>query len=157
MQLQNQSCASASPLALIAGLQAPQPPREQRLNRASRGLNSQFINGASHRLKSQRLEGASRRLNSQSMAVATAALQLSGWLPAEPAGLVPALTGRPKSWCSRAVSSGKLAPRLPPGAPPALPNPSFKRSANGRPPGPVWRYAVHFRQPGPGVLPSSPA
>ena len=39
----------------------------------------------------------------------------------------------------------------------AWPNPSLKRSANGRPPGPVWRYAVHFRQPGPGVLPSSPA
>jgi hypothetical protein len=37
------------------------------------------------------------------------------------------------------------------------PNTSFKRSANGRPPGPVWRYAVHFRQPGPGVLPLSPA
>jgi hypothetical protein len=37
------------------------------------------------------------------------------------------------------------------------PNPSLKRSANGRPPGPVWRYGVHFRQPGPGVLPSSPA
>ena len=37
------------------------------------------------------------------------------------------------------------------------PNPSLKRSANGKPPGPVWRYAVHFRQPGPGVLPSSPA
>jgi hypothetical protein len=37
------------------------------------------------------------------------------------------------------------------------PNPSLKRSANGRPPGPVWRYAVHFRQSGPGVLPSSPA
>jgi hypothetical protein len=37
------------------------------------------------------------------------------------------------------------------------PNPSLKRSANGRPPGPGWRYAVHFRQPGPGVLPSSPA
>ena len=36
-------------------------------------------------------------------------------------------------------------------------NPSLKRSANGRPPGPVWRYAVHFRQPGPGVLPLSPA
>ena len=30
-----------------------------------------------------------------------------------------------------------------------MPNPSLKRSANGRPPGPVWRYAVHFRQPGP--------
>ena len=42
-----------------------------------------------------------------------------------------------------------------PGA--VMPNPSLKRSANGRPPGPVWRYAVHFRQPGPGVLPSSPA
>ena len=38
-----------------------------------------------------------------------------------------------------------------------MPNPSLKRSANGRPPGPVWRYAVHFRQPGPGVLPSPPA
>ena len=39
----------------------------------------------------------------------------------------------------------------------ARPNPSFKRSANGRPPGPVWRYAVHFRQSGPGVLPLAPA
>ena len=38
-----------------------------------------------------------------------------------------------------------------------LPNPSLKRSANGRPPGPGRRYGVHFRQPGPGVLPSSPA
>jgi hypothetical protein len=37
------------------------------------------------------------------------------------------------------------------------PNPSLKRSTNGRPPGPVWRYAVHFRQPGPGVLPLAPA
>jgi hypothetical protein len=35
--------------------------------------------------------------------------------------------------------------------------PSLKRSANGRSPGPIWRYAVHFRQSGPGVLPSSPA
>ena len=34
-------------------------------------------------------------------------------------------------------------------------NPSLKRSANGRPLGLVWRYAVHFRQPGPGVLPAS--
>ena len=39
----------------------------------------------------------------------------------------------------------------------ALPNPSLKRSANGRPPGPGCLYAVHFHQPGPGVLPSSPA
>ena len=39
----------------------------------------------------------------------------------------------------------------------AVPNPSFKRSANGRPPSPGRRYTVHFRQPGLGVLPSSPA
>ena len=39
----------------------------------------------------------------------------------------------------------------------ALPNHSLKRSANGRPPGPGLRYAVHFLSPGPGVLPSSPA
>ena len=38
-----------------------------------------------------------------------------------------------------------------------MPNPSLKRSANGRPPGPGLRYAVHFLSPGPGVLPSSPA
>jgi hypothetical protein len=36
-------------------------------------------------------------------------------------------------------------------------NPSLKRSTNGRPPGPVWRYAVHFRQPGRGVRPLSSA
>ena len=40
---------------------------------------------------------------------------------------------------------------------PMRPNPSLKRSANGRPPGPGRRSAVHFRQPGPGVLPLSPA
>jgi hypothetical protein len=34
-----------------------------------------------------------------------------------------------------------------------MPNPSLKRSPNGGPPGPVWRYAVHFRQSGPGVPP----
>ena len=39
----------------------------------------------------------------------------------------------------------------------AEPNPSLKLSPNGRPPGPVWRYAVHFRQSGPGVPPSVPA
>jgi hypothetical protein len=39
----------------------------------------------------------------------------------------------------------------------ARPNPSLKRSANGRPPGPGWWYAVHFHQPGPSVLPLSPA
>ena len=38
-----------------------------------------------------------------------------------------------------------------------VPSYSLKRSTNGRPPVPGWRYAVHFHQPGPGVLPSSAA
>jgi hypothetical protein len=38
-----------------------------------------------------------------------------------------------------------------------LPNPSLKRSTNGRPPGPGRWYAVHFHRPGPGVLPLAPA
>ena len=39
----------------------------------------------------------------------------------------------------------------------ALPNPSLKRSANGRPPAPGRWYAAHFHRPGAGVLPLSPA
>ncbi len=39
----------------------------------------------------------------------------------------------------------------------AWPNPSFKRSANGRPPGPRSSAGVHYLQRGPGALPSSPA
>ena len=34
-----------------------------------------------------------------------------------------------------------------------MPNPSLKRSANGRPLGPVRWYSVHFHRPGPGGLP----
>ena len=37
-----------------------------------------------------------------------------------------------------------------------LPNPSLEARPNGRPPGPGRRYAVHFRQPGSGVLPLVP-
>jgi hypothetical protein len=37
------------------------------------------------------------------------------------------------------------------------PNPSFKRRANGKPPGPGRWYSVHFHRPGPGVLPLAPA
>ncbi|CAD5373994.1 hypothetical protein RA210_U400009 [Rubrivivax sp. A210] len=39
----------------------------------------------------------------------------------------------------------------------ALPNPSLKRSTNGRPPSPGRWYSVHFHRPGPGGLPSAPA
>ena len=38
-----------------------------------------------------------------------------------------------------------------------MPNPSLKRSTNGRPPAAGRRYAVHFRRPGAGVLPLPPA
>jgi len=38
-----------------------------------------------------------------------------------------------------------------------LPNPSLKRSANGRPPGPGLWYSVYFHSPGPVVLPLSSA
>ena len=37
-----------------------------------------------------------------------------------------------------------------------LPNPSLEARPNGGPPGPGRRYAVHFRQPGPGVPPLVP-
>ena len=37
-----------------------------------------------------------------------------------------------------------------------MPNPSLKRSANGRPPAPGRWYAVHFHRPGAGGTPSSP-
>ena len=36
------------------------------------------------------------------------------------------------------------------------PNPSVNRSANGRPPGLGWWYAVYFHQSGPGGLPLAP-
>ena len=39
----------------------------------------------------------------------------------------------------------------------AWPNTSFKRSANGRPPGPRYSAGLHCLQRGPGVLPLSPA
>ena len=38
-----------------------------------------------------------------------------------------------------------------------MPNPSLEARPNGMPPGPGRRYAIHFRQPGPGVPPSVPA
>ena len=50
--------------------------RHQRLNRASRSLNSQFFAGASRRMKVQLLAGASRRLNSQSVAEGAAPVGL---------------------------------------------------------------------------------
>ena len=66
---------------------------------------------------------------------------------------VQAAHAKPRQKCSKPSSQSvsRSARRK------SRPNPSLKRSANGRPPGPGLRYAVHFLSPGPGVLPSSPA
>ena len=56
---------------------------------------------------------------------------------------------------ARQVRQGSCPSMAP--TPSALPNPSLKRSANGRPPGPATGYGVHFPAAGPGVLPLSPA
>ena len=86
----------------------------------------------------------------------TAPRTARGWSSGLPrsGGVPPLLSRQPRRGIVRGTSPGKTrccrSVR-------AQHNPSLKRSANGRPPGPVWRYAVHFRQPGPGVLPSPPA
>ena len=54
-----------------------------------------------------------------------------------------------KSWASQFKCALTL--------PSAASNPSVKLSTNGMPPGPGWWYAVHFHQPGPGVMPLAPA
>ena len=60
-------------------------------------------------------------------------------------------------WCRSPLAA--VAGRAPRPCPlrAALPNPSFKPSSNGVPRGPGWRYAVHFRLPGPRVTPLVPA
>jgi len=156
MQPRRQTRASSLTVAQFLGHPALPPVRKPRSNRASRALNSQFIAGASRRLKSQSLEGASRRLNSQSVAAAAVAAGVRSSRFAPEAYVKAARTAHTRPCCP-AVQSCKPASAPVCAAPPALPNPSLKRSANGRPPGPGRRYAVHFHRPGPGVLPSSPA
>ena len=53
------------------------------------------------------------------------------------------------------TSSSQGKPRHTPAC--VWPNPSLKRRANGMPPGPASRYAVHFLLAGPGGMPLSPA
>ncbi len=69
-------------------------------------------------------------------------------------GFLPLAAGATPPW---QPEDDEITMLLPLGGAAHAANPSLKRSANGRAPGPVWRYAVHFRQPGPGALPSSPA
>ena len=72
MQFRTPSRASATSVAKISAPTSLPWLRLQRLNRASRSLNSQFFAGASRRMKVQLLAGASRRLNSQSVTVGAA-------------------------------------------------------------------------------------
>ncbi|CAD5373991.1 hypothetical protein RA210_U400006 [Rubrivivax sp. A210] len=58
---------------------------------------------------------------------------------------------------AREISRSGQGHRLGQHRTPLMPNPSLKRSTNGRPPGPGRWYSVHFHRPGPGVLPSAPA
>ena len=59
---------------------------------------------------------------------------------------------------SSASSRGSQLPKRPSRCGVAIPtpNPSVEARPNGKPPGPVHRYGVHFLWPGPGVLPSAP-
>ena len=67
----------------------------------------------------------------------------------------PARSGLLLIWFTKVNNtSGTL--RTLPLPPTVMPNPSLEARPNGRPPGPGRRYAVHFRQPGPGVLPLVP-
>ena len=157
MPTQQPPRASAPLGAHVIGPDAVPWPRPPRLNRASRGLNSQSVVGASRRLNSQVLVGTSRRFKSQSVAVVAAASQLALWRSVSSANIMAAPTRRSRPWSSAVVASLKFSLGLHHGSPPAWPNPSLKRSANGRPPGPGRRYVVHCRLPGPCVLPSSPA
>ena len=67
-----------------------------------------------------------------------------------------ALSGLLLFWFSKGSNTGGTLHTLPL-LPTVMPNPSFKPSPNGGPPGPGCRYAVHFLHPGPGVPPSVPA
>jgi len=55
----------------------------------------------------------------------------------------------------RARQQNECRPLTPPPRPQCrvLPNPSVNRTRYGKSPWPGWRYAVHFRHPGQGVLP----
>ena len=90
--------------------------RHQRLNRASRSLNSQFFAGASRRMKVQLLAGASRRLNSQSVAEGAAPAGLGTdthqWLRPQcvyggKSAIGQQLAGR--SWARRVLTRPRIA------------------------------------------------
>ena len=71
--------------------------------------------------------------------------------------LAHSLYSRQPRSCTRLSATGSVHKALGTAAVHQVrPNPSLEARPNGRPPGPGRRYAVHFRQPGPGVLPLVP-
>ena len=142
-------------MAFVTGSQKVLATYSKASNRASRSLESQLVNGASRRLDDQRWVGASRPMSRlAAVALGVSALKrVLSWLatevqPQEASAVLP----RPRSVPHHSICTVRLRASAR-----ALPNPSLKRSANGRPPAPGRGYAVHFHRPGAGVLPLSPA
>ena len=172
-------CASAPFVA--HALQHPSHPasRGHYSNQAFRDPNGQLLECASRRLNDQFVYGASRTLNSHNDTAPAKCSRHGGKIEASRNACSTLDTSqhaaaKAQAHCTNAagLAQGRLAQqwkyavlcprrgfilqykaRQVHGVPRVRPNPSLNRSANGRPPGPGWWYAVHFHQPGPGVLP----
>ncbi len=144
----------------FAGSAASMPTEDELTEERLRSVGA-YLGGASHRKSKTRLSaccaaveapGAASTPRQGHLGCSASRVRLALLASSRSAGKnednLPAqsMSRRFKAGCSTGVTTAT-----------SRPNPSLKRSANGRPPGPVWRYAGHFRQPGPGVLPSSPA
>ena len=155
MQARQQLRPSEAALACVVSAQTVLATYPKASNRASRSLDSQYVNGASCPLSSQLWMGASRPMNwPAGLALSESALNrmcqslATKEKPQEASAVLPG----PRSVPQHSVYTVQLRASAR-----ALPNPSLKRSANGRPPAPGRWYAVHFYRPGAGVLPLSPA
>ena len=155
MQARQRLRPSEATVACVVGSKTVLATYSKASNRASRSLDSQYVNGASRPLNSQLWMGASRPMDwPAGVALSESTLtRMCHSLATEekPQGVSAVLPG-PSSLPQRSICTVRLRASAR-----ALPNPSLKRSANGRPPAPGRWYAVHFHRPGAGVLPSSPA
>jgi hypothetical protein len=153
----------------------------QFLNCASRTSNNQVLEGTSRRLKLQFDKGALLGLNSHYYDTVTEhARKETTSVSRHAAHARESMRHRPRPRSSRVCGTSPIERNAPwryatrklqfptgiaapcfntsqiLGCSPVRPNPSLNRSANGRPPRPGRRYAVHFRRPGRGGLPLSP-
>ena len=143
-----------------AGSAASMPPTEDELTEERLRWVCACLGGASHRKSKNRLSACYAAVEAPGAASTPRqghlgcsasrerlALLASSCSPGKNEGNLPAqsMFRRFNAGCSPGVATAT-----------SRPNPSLNRSSNGRPPSPVWRYAVHFRQPGLGVLPLPP-